>query len=560
MRLLKAGPYAPGDEILEIIEKRGKAIPPYAILSHTWSSNADDEVLFSDVVNGTCYKKPAYSKLKKAMQRARLDGYDWLWIDTCCIDKTSSAELSENINSMYSYYAKSQKCYAYLADVTDTNIAIEPRSPFPFQHTRWWERGWTLQELLAPLQLEFFNADWVSLGYKHNLAEAVSQISGIPRQHLTGKWPVEHASIARRMSWAARRTTTREEDIAYSLIGIFGVNMPMLYGEGGIKAFVRLQEEILRCNEDQSLFAWFKSDQNNDVCHHGLLADSPKDFASAGNIIPYIETGEHAPATMTPRGLNITFPVSPTAEQTVIAALQCPVPARHQRDWLAVHLRRLPTGRNQYTRVRTGTLAWVSKPGEPTDLYVRQHFPSFPIEARIPFYCFQLRTLEFTGGPAKLRAHRVVDYRSAVATEETKRIAATCTSSSFASVPVVYEFDWKSDSINAALLIKRSHDGATFAILLGTCSDSSVGAIACDVERLATLDEMQMNFSVVPAGTCVSLERYRVRFNFEELVRKDQTVYFVDIDVECLDPPETIQGTPRNRSWINRVNSLLQNT
>jgi hypothetical protein len=101
MRLLKTGPYVPGDEKLEVIEKWGKAIPPYAILSHTWSTSPDDEVLLADIRNGTSHKKPAFAKLEHAMQRAKLDGYGWLWIDTCCIDKTSSVELSEAINAIY---------------------------------------------------------------------------------------------------------------------------------------------------------------------------------------------------------------------------------------------------------------------------------------------------------------------------------------------------------------------------------------------------------------------------------------------------------------------------
>lgn len=199
MRLLKTGPYVPGDGKLEVIQKWGKDIPAYAILSHTWSTNPDDEVLLADVHNGTCDKKPAYSKLEKAMERAMLDGWGWLWIDTCCIDKTSSVELSEAINSMYAYYKNSQKCYVYLADVESEKAGTE------FEASRWWKRGWTLQELLAPRVVEFFNRNWKALGSKQTLHDAISKRTGIEYPYLTGALPVEHASIAKRMSWAASR-------------------------------------------------------------------------------------------------------------------------------------------------------------------------------------------------------------------------------------------------------------------------------------------------------------------------------------------------------------------
>jgi hypothetical protein len=202
MRLFKTGPYVPGDEKFEMIQKWGKDIPAYAILSHTWSSNPDDEVLLLDVHNCTCGRKPAYSKLKKAMERAILDGWNWLWIDTCCIDKISSVELSEAINSMYAYYQNSERCYAYLADVESETPGVE------FQGPRWWKRGWTLQELLAPRVVEFFNKNWKAIGFKHTLHDATSKSAGIESPYSTGALRIEQASIAKRMSWAAREQDT----------------------------------------------------------------------------------------------------------------------------------------------------------------------------------------------------------------------------------------------------------------------------------------------------------------------------------------------------------------
>lgn len=301
MRLLKTGPYLPGDERFEVIQKWGQDIPPYAILSHTWSSNADDEVLLADVAAGICDQKPAYVKVRNAMERAQLDGFAWLWIDTCCIDKTNSVELNEAINSMYGYYKNSQKCYAYLSDV-------ESEKPGPlFQGSKWFTRGWTLQELLAPRNIEFFNSKWKSIGHKDGLSDVIAEKTGINSEYLNCILPVEHASVAKRMSWQASRETTRDEDIAYSMIGLFDVNMPMLYGEGATKAFLRLQEEIMKAEEDQSLFAWVKDSDGVDASssHHSLLADSPRDFKRTGDTIPYTSIGNFKPPSMTGRGLSL---------------------------------------------------------------------------------------------------------------------------------------------------------------------------------------------------------------------------------------------------------------
>ncbi|KAI6808682.1 hypothetical protein KC332_g12995 [Hortaea werneckii] len=275
MRLLKTGPYLSGKQQLQLIQVWREDIPPFAVLSHTWSRNPDDEVLFADIKNGTAATKPAFGKVQDAIKAAMLDGYGYLWIDTCCIDKTSSVELSEAINSMYSYYATAQKCYAFLADVGSSETDQDC-----FSQARWWLRGWTLQELLAPAYVQFFSSDWVSLGTKDELCHEIAQITGIDSEYLNGSVPVQDASIAQRMSWASKRRTTREEDQAYSLIGLFDVNMTMHYGEGGRRAFLRLQEEIMRINEDQTIFAWVKEAPEKDSSenYHGLLADSLADF------------------------------------------------------------------------------------------------------------------------------------------------------------------------------------------------------------------------------------------------------------------------------------------
>ena len=124
-----------------------------------------------------------------------------------------------------------------------------------FRTSRWFTRGWTLQELIAPQRIVFLSQEWKAFGTKVTLMKPLKEITGISREVLLCKVPLDQISVARRLSWAAPRETTRVEDRAYSLFGIFDVNLPTLYGEGD-RAFQRLQEEILRRIPDQSLFAW----------------------------------------------------------------------------------------------------------------------------------------------------------------------------------------------------------------------------------------------------------------------------------------------------------------
>jgi len=171
---------------------------------------------------------------------------------------------------MYQWYQNADVCYAFLADVPSITT---------LEDSRWFTRGWTLQELTAPSKVVFLNDRWEVLGTKASLHQEISDCTRIPVDILLGGDP-EGASVAQRMSWAATRQTTRLEDRAYSLMGLFGVNMPLLYGEGE-KAFVRLQEEILKISDDHSIFAWRSHDNRG-----GILATSPDAFIRSGNIIP----------------------------------------------------------------------------------------------------------------------------------------------------------------------------------------------------------------------------------------------------------------------------------
>jgi hypothetical protein len=302
--------------------------PPYAILSHTWG---DDEVTFQDILQSAVGGKrlieatAGYAKIQRCCEVALADGFKWVWIDTCCIDKSSSAELSEAINSMYMWYSKADVCYVYLSDANvaeyrglwETGKWVKLR----WEQSRWFTRGWTLQELIAPSSMIFFDGDWQEVGTKLSLHETISKITGIPSNILLGECRLTHCSVAQRMSWAARRETTRPEDLAYCLLGLFSVSMPLLYGEGLGKAFIRLQHEIIRNEEDPTIFAW-KSEAGSTTIHaSGLLAIFPSAFYNSGDIhgLPKDATVEYPSITVTTRGIILKTEI--TDSSPAIAAV-----------------------------------------------------------------------------------------------------------------------------------------------------------------------------------------------------------------------------------------------
>jgi hypothetical protein len=235
MRLLRRE----DDGELTLAEFLGSSIPRYAILSHTWGSDSD-EISLKDLVENFegIKKKRGYQKLMFCIDQARRDHLEYVWIDTCCIDRSSSAELSEAINSMFHWYQEASRCYVYLSDVSSGSESRQE-----FQNSRWFTRGWTLQELVAPTSVEFFSLDGKPIGDRLSLLEDISRATGISVQVLQGH-PLSDFSITERMSWAAHRQTKREEDAAYSLLGIFDVQMPLLYGERREKALNRLHRTI----------------------------------------------------------------------------------------------------------------------------------------------------------------------------------------------------------------------------------------------------------------------------------------------------------------------------
>ncbi|KAF2675962.1 HET-domain-containing protein, partial [Lentithecium fluviatile CBS 122367] len=338
MRLLRL--YDNGN--ISLTQFSDEGIPPYAILSHTWGADTE-EVTFEDLTNGTGRDKPGYDKIQFCGERAKLDNLQYFWIDTCCIDKRSSAELSEAINSMYRWYQDANVCYAYLVDVP---------SKARFSGSRWFTRGWTLQELIAPSKVIFLDEGWKELGTKATLRQSVSDCTGIPEGILSGSDDLERVSIAQRMSWAAKRKTTRLEDRAYCLMGIFGINMPLLYGEGE-RAFLRLQEEIMKISDDHSLFAWRSSDNRG-----GLLATSAASFMSSHNIVqsnPFDTS--NSPLIMNSRGVHLEVRFMGRGRQGLgLAILHCK--ERGGEDKLiAIYVRDLSLTMEKLSRVQSEEFA-----------------------------------------------------------------------------------------------------------------------------------------------------------------------------------------------------------
>jgi len=301
----------------ELKEFSSAEIPQYAILSHTWG---DDEVTLLDMANPDALPAGKFEKIRRTCEEAKRAGFEYCWVDTCCIDKTSSAELSESINSMFQWYSRADVCYVLLSDLKQPEEALEVFLP----HCRWFTRGWTLQELLAPSRLVFFDNSWGVRGiicvryvdsipaefriYRESesaqdLTKLVSDITGIPRHIFSDINRVMRTPAAEVMSWASQRQTTRVEDMAYSLLGLFDVNMPLLYGEGP-KAFVRLQEEILLRRGDLSLLAWLPNEPCEDYC--GNLARSPADFGWCLGSCLQQRQGRNVEVNITNRGLRLT--------------------------------------------------------------------------------------------------------------------------------------------------------------------------------------------------------------------------------------------------------------
>jgi hypothetical protein len=224
---------------------------PYTILSHTWTGQ---EVTYQDLISGAGKSKSGYDKIKFCGEQAAKDNLQYFWVDTCCIDKSDPAELSRAINSMFRWYRNAKKCYVYLADVSTPGNNADVKAQLStweeaFRSSRWFTRGWTLQELIAPAVVEFFSKEGKLLGDKKSLEKPIHEITQIPVQALRGN-PFSDFSIAERKGWSAQRQTTEEEDIVYCLLGLCEVSMPAIYGEGKEVALKRLEMTVKGFSQD----------------------------------------------------------------------------------------------------------------------------------------------------------------------------------------------------------------------------------------------------------------------------------------------------------------------
>ncbi|KAF2734202.1 hypothetical protein EJ04DRAFT_543748 [Polyplosphaeria fusca] len=256
-----------------------KATPSYAVLSHTWGADSD-EVDFNDLTNGTGQRKPGYEKIRFCAEQAARDGLQYFWVDACCINQADSVELSKAISSMFQWYRNAARCYVYLSDVPGPSSLKDEDTRVPlwgskFQKSKWFTRGWTLQELLAPSSVEFFAQDGTKLGHKGSLEEEIHKATGIPKPALQGV-PLSQFSVNERLSWKEGRQTKLEEDKAYSLLGLFGVSIPPIYGEGIGSAFQRLLDEarkVEKCLQDARLTDPCDDKKRIENTKGGLLED-----------------------------------------------------------------------------------------------------------------------------------------------------------------------------------------------------------------------------------------------------------------------------------------------
>lgn len=318
--------------------------PRYAILSHRWS---DEEIEFYELTHAQdldTRQDPRWTKIRAACSIAQRHGIRWLWSDTCCINTSHPSEKNDAINSMFRFYEEAAICITYLPDVSyhagDTvNADTFRRADQPNLYSEWFERGWTLQELLAPRNMEFYDRYWTLIETKRNLSQALSVITGIDASYLQGTEDFRNASVASKFSWQAKRRTTRPQDLVYSLLGIVGVNMTIRYSEGAEKAFMRLQKKLLTNShhvDDESIFAWKapkyglpsipRSDGTFGADEWGMLAPSLECFRDAGTITQgreYTKRGPSGGYRLEPWGLSFPFPPTwePHPVLEIVAAL-----------------------------------------------------------------------------------------------------------------------------------------------------------------------------------------------------------------------------------------------
>lgn len=501
---------------------------------------------------------------------------------------------SRNQHSLDSKYKRRLTVLQSLSDVPETVDLKLSRSEF--RQSRWWTRGWTLQELLAPSKFIFFvggedvpqeprmadnrgrptantrpapirsrpsspaPVQWRSIGEKTDLSDLIASITGIDIDILVDPELLGNASIAQRMSWASCRVTSRPEDMAYCLMGLFNVQIPMLYGEGAEKAFLRLQEEIMASSDDQSLFAW-RDESAAPTARYGLLATTPKFFMNSSRKVPYEDWQCRPPYQMTNRGLQVELPLSELPGQKGLyrAVLDCPVPPEcYDHCFLTIFLEKLPGSEVQFARVMADRFGQEWNPGQAQQIYVRQQqhrAATKPPTGLFPRHVFQLRKAAFLKGNYKAVSVIVPDGAEVTDTLATQRGAThwlpettTTTTNSITTTNTnphafrIGKVPWAQCA--GAILFERDEDGERLLVRVGSAGRAAVGfdavrllpayrAGAEDAKHLRA--QAREAFVPLQSGQSAALKHHRVRVNFAEpQVHGGSKYILVDLEIEAV--------------------------
>jgi hypothetical protein len=371
---------------------------PYIVLSHRWIDKAEEgkEVQFDDMrffkelredpfwdqkvsvdkIVGACKAAKEWIKEEKKagsqeVGQSQQSPIKHLWIDTCCIDQKNQGELSAAINSMHRWYKRARVCLVYLSDVN---------TPSEFTASKWFARGWTLQELVAPRYVRFYDKNWRFIGTKETLQDDLQKRTMIDADVLAETKNLRNPSVGHRMSWFRGRETRVPEDNAYCLMGLFDVHMPTIYGEGLESAFRRLQEEIIKYSDDHTIFAWkdtyHPAHEWDDSMQVDLLARSPRCFSDTGNFCHKPNRWNNKPYRMTNKGLSISVYLlqhRKRGNDIFIATLDCPV-AGQGNLYLGVYLKRLSAATQQYCRVFPHKTCEVEEKGRGplTEIFIKK--------------------------------------------------------------------------------------------------------------------------------------------------------------------------------------------
>ncbi|KAI1452054.1 heterokaryon incompatibility protein-domain-containing protein [Annulohypoxylon moriforme] len=523
----------------------------YAIVSHRW--NYANEVLYQDMISNDgkisldVREKSGFAKIEGACKQAQKHNLKYVWIDTCCINKSSSAELSEAINSMYRYYEEAQVCYAYLSGLPSRE---DPHFSTEFANHEWFDRGWTLQELIAPQEVLFYTdapytsqfnrtcqqSEWIGFGTRWSLSWRLSPITGIDEEILIHPKKVRNVSIAKRMSWAAGRKTTRIEDRAYCLMGLFDVNMPLLYGEGS-KAFIRLQEEIMKESSDESLFAWRSNEYYGTT--DGLLAKSPDVFKDSGDFSDCNQSKPRVPYFITNHGIQMSLHLQQIRPNFYIAALNCCLPPKSD-GMIGIYLLKMTDfsdngeaiTHDEYARVFSDQVLMlglgykIGMENVTTVLIGKRNIASYGRPTPKVFQrLMQIRNLP---DPRWYQIDSVMGIW-------VEKAVNTKTASTFHVTEL--------NQLTMALVFRRG-DGSCFSVLLGSLSSSEnwITARVLNGSR-NNWKFARQNKSILPqpADAIVDLGDESVQLKMESTAMKTEEVFFVDIIVKKNPVPSCLQ-------------------